>query len=98
MYLNLRHRSVRYVLTTYRLIKTDTLGDTVWTKSYGLPSSVNLEFGTSVLETYDGFTVWTTKAIAVGTGVAFTLISKYDNQGELLWRKGFDVQGEEQFN
>ena len=80
------------------LIKTDTLGDTVWTKSYGLPSSVNLEYGTSVLETYDGFTVWTTKAIAVGTGVAFTLISKYDNQGELLWRKGFDVPGEEQFN
>ena len=80
------------------LIKTDTLGDTVWTKSYGLPSSVNLEFGTSILETYDGFTVWTTKAIAVGTGVAFAPISKYDNQGELLWRKWFDVPGEEQFN
>ena len=63
------------------LIKTDTLGDTVWTKSYGLPSSVNLEYGTSVLETYDGLTVWTTKAIAGGTGVEFTLISKYDNQG-----------------
>ena len=80
------------------LIKTDTLGDTIWTNSYGLPSSDNLEFGVTLLETHDGFTIWTTKTLIFGTDEAFILLLKYDNQGNIIWQNGFDIPGEEQFN
>ncbi|MCH7820056.1 MAG: T9SS type A sorting domain-containing protein [Candidatus Marinimicrobia bacterium] len=80
------------------LIKTDTLGDTLWTESYGSPSSDNSEFGTTLTETHEGFTIWTTKSLEVETGEAFTLILKYDHQGSLIWSTGFDIPGEEQFN
>ena len=80
------------------LLKTDNLGDTLWTEHYGLTQWGAFEYGTSVIETTDGNILWTTKDLYVGTGYASAFLSKYDNQGSLLWRNGHDVEGEEQFN
>ncbi len=74
------------------LIKTDFLGDTLWTKTFG---GVNWDIGYSVQQTTDGGYIITGARMPVGGSVL--LLIKTDSLGDTLWTKtysgfGFSVQ------
>jgi len=66
------------------LIKTDSLGDTLWTRTYGEPS---YDIGESVQQTTDGgFIVSGATRDPTGTGVYAYLI-KTDSSGDTTWTR-----------
>ena len=73
------------------LIKTDSAGDTSWTRTYG---TVNHEDGRSVQQTYDGGYIvggWT----GYQTGNADFLLLKTDENGDTLWTQTFNGESED---
>jgi hypothetical protein len=72
------------------LVKTDAVGDTLWTRRYGGPRN---EGGTSVKKTGDNgyIIVGTTKSFGAG-GNDFYLV-KTDSSGNLLWSKTYGGSG-----
>ena len=72
------------------LIKTNSLGDTLWTKTYG---GVNFDNGWSVEQTNDlGYIVTGMIGGVVGGGPSVWLV-KTDAQGDTLWTKTYDGSG-----
>ncbi|TVM02718.1 MAG: hypothetical protein CV087_08895 [Candidatus Brocadia sp. WS118] len=60
------------------LLKTDVIGDTLWTKAFGIPATFSYSYGYSVQETVDG------GYIIAGSGQDGSLI-KTDANGETQW-------------
>jgi len=67
------------------LIKTDSLGDTLWTKIFG---GAYLEYGTSVQQTSDG------GYIVGGFTEGDAYLIKTDSLGDTLWTKTFGESGQ----
>jgi hypothetical protein len=68
------------------LIKTDSLGDTLWTKTFG---GTSMDYGNSVLQTLDGgylITGWTS---SYGAGGSDVYIIKTDSFGDTVWTKTY---------
>ena len=66
------------------LIKTDGMGDTLWTRTYG---STDYELANSVQQTTDG------GYIVAGSGGIGCYLIKTNNNGDTLWTKSFDAGG-----
>ena len=76
------------------LVKTDALGDTLWTKTFGGNS---YELGYSVQQTQDGGFVITGSIYAYTSSEDVWLI-KTDSSGNEIWSKAFDIGRDEQGN
>jgi hypothetical protein len=68
------------------LIKTDSLGDTLWTKTYGGTSS---DAGFSVQQTSDGCYIITGGTYSYGAGSCDVYLIKTDSLGDTLWTKTY---------
>ena len=68
------------------VIKTDNVGDTLWTKTYG---GGTFDYATSVLQTTDGGYLITGYTISYGPGNADMYIIKTDSAGNVLWNKAY---------
>ncbi len=66
------------------LIKTDTLGDTLWAKTFG---GVSWDEGSSVQQTTDGGYIVAGRTSSYGTGTASVYLIKTDAAGDTLWTK-----------
>ncbi len=72
------------------LIRTDALGDTLWTRTFG---GAEDDAGYSVIENNDGslLIVGNTLSFAVGFSAAYVI--KTDENGNLLWQKSYEKSG-----
>ncbi|PKP31497.1 MAG: hypothetical protein CVT99_09145 [Bacteroidetes bacterium HGW-Bacteroidetes-16] len=73
-------------LTLIFLIKTDSNGDTLWTKTYG---GDNNDYGYSVQQTMDGGYIITGCTASFGNGMEDVYLIKTDVNGDTLWTKTF---------
>jgi|WetSurMetagenome_2_1015567.scaffolds.fasta_scaffold09422_3 hypothetical protein len=64
------------------LIKTDTFGDTLWTRTFG---GVDLDKGNSVQQTYDGGYIIAGTSESFEPGNPDLLLIKTDSDGETIW-------------
>ena len=70
------------------LIKTDSYGDTLWTRTFG---GSHQDYGQSVQQTTDGGYVITGKTF--GNGIVDIYIIKTDSLGNTEWEKKHDLEG-----
>ena len=75
------------------LIKTNSSGDTLWTKSFG---GVYDEWGYSVQQTSDKGYIITGFTISFGAGLYDVWLIKTNDAGDTLWTKTYGANGEEQ--
>jgi hypothetical protein len=75
------------------LIKTDSSGDTLWTKTFG---GTHTEQGYSVQQTTDGGYIIVGKIWSVSAGTYDVWLIKTDASGDTLWTKAFGESGNEQ--
>ncbi len=68
------------------LIKTDSLGDTLWTKTYG---GTNWDKGQSVQQTQDGGYIIAGWTQSFGSGVSDVYLIKTDASGDTVWTKAY---------
>ena len=68
------------------LIRTDSNGDTVWTKTYG---GDTLDFGYSVQQTSDGGFIITGSTISYGAGEEDVYLIRANSNGDTLWTKTY---------
>ncbi|MCH8903741.1 MAG: PKD domain-containing protein [Bacteroidetes bacterium] len=68
----------------YYVVRTDSLGDTLWTKCYG---SSNIDFLNSVIETPDNGFLLAGHTNGHGSGIFDIYLIKINNVGDTLWSK-----------
>lgn len=68
------------------LLKTDSNGDTLWTKTYG---GTDLDEGSSVHQTADGGFIVSGTTRSFGVGLGDVYLFKTDNAGNLSWSKTY---------
>jgi len=68
------------------LIKTDSVGDTLWTRTFG---GIDYDYGTSVVQTTDGGYVITGGTQSYGAGSGDVYLIKTDSNGDTLWTRTF---------
>jgi len=68
------------------LIKTDSSGDTLWTKTYG---GTNGDYGFSVQQTSDGGYIIAGYTYSLGAGGSDVYLIKADSSGDTLWTKTY---------
>ncbi|MDD2889988.1 MAG: T9SS type A sorting domain-containing protein [bacterium] len=68
------------------LIKTDSAGDTLWTKTYG---GTEDEEGTLVQQTFDNGTIIVGYTTSFGAGLADVYLIKTDSIGDTLWTRTY---------
>jgi hypothetical protein len=68
------------------LIKADSSGDTLWTKTYG---GADADYGYSVQQTSDGGYIIAGGTISFGAGESDVYIIKADSSGDALWTKTY---------
>jgi hypothetical protein len=68
------------------LIKTDSLGDTLWTKTYGGSS---MDIGNSVQQTSDGGYIITGFTVSFGASYSDVYLIKTDFSGDTLWTRTY---------
>jgi hypothetical protein len=73
-------------LTDIYLIKTDDIGDTLWTKTYG---GNNYDRGNSVQQTLDGGYIITGFTWSFGAGSKTSYLLKVDSTGQVIWTKAY---------
>jgi hypothetical protein len=71
-------------LTDIYLIKTDSLGDTLWTRTYG---GNDWDYGRSVWQTSDGGYIVAGWTFSFGAGEPDIYIIKTDSSGDTLWTR-----------
>jgi len=74
------------------LIKTNSLGDTLWTKSYG---GSGQEYGNAGQQTIDGGYIVTGYTTTFGSGGKDIYLVKTDSTGSVLWSKTFGGTGDD---
>jgi hypothetical protein len=81
----------------YYLVKTNSEGDSVWSKKYGL-ASVEKAYAKSVQQTSDkGYIIaGHVDDYTYGTGTGYIYIVKTDSIGDTLWTKKYDWPGYDQ--
>ena len=72
------------------LVKTNSRGDTLWTRAYGGPET---EYGTSVRQTKDGGYILVGNTTSYGAGDADIWLIKTDSLGDALWTRTFGGTG-----
>ena len=65
-------------------VKTDSVGDTLWTKIIG---GIDSDQGTDAEETIDGGYIFSGREISWGSGINDIFIMKTDDHGDSLWTK-----------
>jgi hypothetical protein len=68
------------------LIKTDSFGDTLWTRTYG---GTNKDRSLSVQQTLDGGYIISGHTFSIGAGGADVYLIKTNSSGDTLWTKTF---------
>lgn len=68
------------------LVKTDELGNLLWSKTYG---GTNLDIGWSVQQTMDGGYIITGETISFASGFSNVYLIKTDINGDSVWTKSF---------
>ena len=68
------------------LIKINSFGDTIWTRTYG---GINNDYGFNVEETNDGGFVIIASTTSFGSGPRDMYLIRTDNNGYLLWSKTY---------
>ncbi len=74
------------------LIKTDSLGDTLWTKTYGGPEN---DHGNSVFSTFEGGYLIAGSTSSFGSGLNDFFLIRTNNFGDTLWTKTFGGEYED---
>ncbi|MFA5032564.1 MAG: T9SS type A sorting domain-containing protein [bacterium] len=74
----------------FYLIKTDSSGDTLWTKTYG---GVNQDYGRSMQQTKDSGYIITGYTNSFGTGGADVYLIKTNSSGDTLWTRTYGGSG-----
>lgn len=79
------------------LVRTDSSGDTIWTRTYGAPGSGN-DRANSVIQTSDGAFVMAGYTDTYGAGSWDFYLVKVDANGDTIWTRTYGgTQGEEAF-
>jgi len=75
------------------LIRTDSIGDTLWTKIFGV--STGNDFGFSVQQTSDGGFILTGRTANYGAGGVDVLLIRMDPNGTMVWVKTYGGTGDD---
>ena len=75
------------------LIKTNALGDTLWTRTYG---GTDIERGYSVQQTTDGGYIFAGLTYSFGAGGADVYVIATDAQGDTLWTRTYGGTGDDE--
>lgn len=76
----------------FYIVKTNSLGDTLWTKTYG---GNNNETGRRVIETSDGGYLLTGSTESFGSGQSDYFLVKTNSSGDTLWTRAYGGAGNE---
>lgn len=74
------------------LVKTDSLGDTLWTRTY---AGINFDESSSVEQTADGGYVIAGGTVLYGAGAYDVYLIKTDSVGDTLWTHTYGGSGDE---
>jgi len=75
------------------LIRTDSNGDTIWTKTFGVTRT---DYGNAVRQTNDGGFIVAGSTDSLGSGHEDFYLLKADSNGNNLWTKIYKTNGSEQ--
>ncbi|MBU1936586.1 T9SS type A sorting domain-containing protein [bacterium] len=73
----------------FLLIRTNNRGDTLWTRSYGINSLLNIEEASDVQQTVDGGFIITGTSTQIWPGEQRIYMVRTDGFGDTLWTKLF---------